>query len=104
MAARCVAGSAERTPQPTWTRSRLAVGLGWDLVVALEARRGVSAHPFLNHTDEPTQLLMVGENRPDEVCYYPDSDKWLLRDLKLHGRVTKTDYWDGEQSPPKIKG
>lgn len=63
-----------------------------------------SAHQFWNHTDEPTQLMMVGANRPDEVCYDPDSDKWLIRDLKLHGRVTKTDYWDGEQSPPKIKG
>ncbi len=62
-----------------------------------------SAHQFWNHTDEPTHLLMVGQNRPDEVCYYPDSDKWLLRDLKLHGRVSKADYWDGEPSPPRIK-
>jgi hypothetical protein len=33
------------------------------------------AHQFYNHTDETVDILMVSENLPYEVCYYPDSDK-----------------------------
>lgn len=72
---------------------------------AISCPRGEgSAHQFWNHGDEPCHLLMIGENVPDEICHYPDSDKWLIRDLKLHGRITKTEYFDGEPIPPKIKG
>ena len=62
-----------------------------------------SAHQFYNHTDEDVEILMVSQNRPDEVCFYPDSGKWLIRDLGMHGRFTKTEYFDGEPDPPLIK-
>ena len=63
-----------------------------------------TAHQIINTSDAPLTYLALSTKRSPDACYYPDSDKWLLRDLKLHGRVAKTDYWDGEQSPPKIKG
>jgi uncharacterized cupin superfamily protein len=62
-----------------------------------------SAHQFFNHTDEPTDILMVGRNSPDDACYYPDSGKWMIRALKKIGRVTETDYMDGEPDPPIVK-
>lgn len=61
------------------------------------------AHQFYNHTDEPVDILMVGENLPHEVCYYPDSDKWLVRSISQIGKFEQTDYWRDEPDPPVIK-
>jgi uncharacterized cupin superfamily protein len=63
-----------------------------------------SAHQFYNHTQEPTDILMVGRNGPDDACFYPDSGKWMIRALKKVGRFTETDYMDGEPDPPIVKG
>jgi uncharacterized cupin superfamily protein len=61
------------------------------------------AHQFYNHTDETVDILMMGENLPHEVCYYPDSDKWLSRSIGKVGKFESTDYWTDEPEPPKIK-
>jgi uncharacterized cupin superfamily protein len=61
------------------------------------------AHQFYNHTDETVDILMIGENLPYEVCYYPDSDKWSLRSLGKIGKFEETDYWADEPDPPIIK-
>lgn len=61
------------------------------------------AHQFYNHTDEPVDILMVGENLPYEACYYPDSDKWLSRSMGKVGKFESTDYWADEPDPPVIK-
>jgi uncharacterized cupin superfamily protein len=58
------------------------------------------AHQFYNHTDETVDILMVGENLPHEVCYYPDSDKWLSRSIGKVGKFEGTDYWTDEPDPP----
>jgi uncharacterized cupin superfamily protein len=58
------------------------------------------AHQFYNHTEEPVDILMVGENLPHEVCYYPDSDKWLFRAIGKIGKFEGTDYWTDEPDPP----
>ncbi|MBD3880754.1 cupin domain-containing protein [Phormidium tenue FACHB-886] len=61
------------------------------------------AHQFYNHTDEMVDILMVGENLPHEVCYYPDSDKWLSRSIGKIGKFEGTDYWTGEPELPVMK-
>jgi uncharacterized cupin superfamily protein len=61
------------------------------------------AHQFYNHTDETVDILMVGENLPHEVCYYPDSDKWMSRSIGKVGKFENTDYWTDEPDPPVIK-
>ena len=61
------------------------------------------AHQFYNHTDETVDILMMGENLPHEVCYYPDSDKWLSRSIGNVGKFEATDYWTDEPNPPVVK-
>jgi uncharacterized cupin superfamily protein len=61
------------------------------------------AHQFYNHTDEMVDILMMGENLPYEVCYYPDSDKWLSRSIGKVGKFESTDYWIDEPVPPVMK-
>ncbi|MCG8365893.1 MAG: cupin domain-containing protein [Pseudanabaenales cyanobacterium] len=61
------------------------------------------AHQFYNHTDEIVDILMMGENLPYEVCYYPDSDKWLSRSIGKIGKFEETDYWTDEPDPPVVK-
>ncbi len=63
-----------------------------------------SAHQFYNHTQEPAEILMVGVNGPDDICFYPDSGKWMIRALRKIGRFTATGYMDGEPDPPIVKG
>ena len=61
------------------------------------------AHQFYNHTDEEVEILMMGENLAHEVCYYPDSDKWMSRSIGKVGKFEQTDYWADEPDPPVIK-
>jgi uncharacterized cupin superfamily protein len=61
------------------------------------------AHQFYNHSDQTVDILMVGENLPYEVCYYPDSDKWSSRSLGKIGKFEETDYWAEEPEPPLLK-
>jgi uncharacterized cupin superfamily protein len=46
--------------------------------------------------------LGIGANSPNEVCYYPDSNKVMVRSLKTVGTLTETDYMDGEPERPLI--
>jgi len=61
------------------------------------------AHQFYNDTDETTDILMVGENLPYEVCYYPDSDKWMSCAIGGVGKFEPTDYWADEPEIPIVK-
>ena len=61
------------------------------------------AHQLYNHTDESFEMLSVGRNQGSEVCFYPDSGKWMIGDLKQVGTFTETDYWHGEPDPPLMK-
>ena len=59
------------------------------------------AHQLYNHTAEPVDFLMVGENVAHEIVFYPDSGKWLSRAMRGAGRFTPVeDYWEGEPDPP----
>ncbi len=46
----------------------------------------------------PLTLLTYGTNNPNEICYYPRSNKIGFFGVGVIGRIEKLDYWDGE--PP----
>ena len=58
----------------------------------------VGAHQLLNASDAPCTVFVLGNAEPNEVAYYPDSDKVLVRSrnrliLRAQPRL---DYYDGE--------
>jgi uncharacterized cupin superfamily protein len=51
-------------------------------------------HALVNDSPHPFRFLMIGENNPNEVCIYPDSDKVMVRAAhQLFKRGTEVDYW-----------
>ena len=54
-----------------------------------------AAHAFRAREDGLT-LLMYGTREPNDIAYYPRSDKVMLRGVGLVGRLERLDYWDGE--------
>lgn len=56
------------------------------------------AHQLLNHSDTDFVFLTIADNPVGESCYYPDSQKWLVRspERKLI-RSENIDYFDGEE-------
>jgi len=61
---------------------------------------------FVHPPDEPHQLINSGstdlevfifaDNPPLDGCYYPDSNKWVLRPAGKIFRMIEVDYFDGE--------
>ncbi len=45
---------------------------------------------------EPLSLLAYGQRDPNDICYYPRSNKIYWRGVGVIGRVERLDYWDGE--------
>ena len=41
-------------------------------------------------------FLAYGTREPDDMCYYPHSNKISFRGLGVVGRIERLDYWDGE--------
>lgn len=54
------------------------------------------AHQLLNESDAPCTVLLFGMEDPDEVAYYPDSEKVLVGRRRLMMRSDRLDYYDGE--------
>lgn len=63
-------------------------------VVARPAGTGV-AHAFRAGEDGLT-FLAYGTKEPNDICYYPRSNKIAFRGVRVIGRIEKLDYWDGE--------
>ena len=64
--------------------------------VCFPARQEVG-HCLVNESDAVFRFVMIGEQKRDEVCVYPDSNKVLVRSLGLVlDRAAVVDYWDGE--------
>jgi uncharacterized cupin superfamily protein len=40
--------------------------------------------------------LVYGTRRPNDICYYPRSNKISWRGVGVIGRIEHLDYWDGE--------
>lgn len=60
------------------------------------------AHQIANPFSEDLVYLAIGPYDGDEVCVYPDSGKIMIRSLQSVGRLTKTDYLEGEPEVPKV--
>ena len=63
-------------------------------VVARPPGTGV-AHVFRGGPDGMT-VLMYGTKEPNDIAYYPRSNKVAFRGIKLIGRLEHLDYFDGE--------
>ncbi len=70
------------------------VAVGPHDVIARPAGTGV-AHAFVAGEAGLTYLA-YGPNVPDEICYYPRSNKIAFFGVGVIARVEKLDYWDGE--------
>ena len=40
--------------------------------------------------------LVYGTREPNDICYYPRSNKVYFRGVGLMTRLERLDYWDGE--------
>jgi uncharacterized cupin superfamily protein len=63
-------------------------------VVARPAGSGV-AHAF-RAGDEGLAFLAYGTREPNDIAYYPRSNKLFFRGVNLAARLDRVDYWDGE--------
>jgi uncharacterized cupin superfamily protein len=57
------------------------------------------AHAFRGG-DSGMTVLMYGTREPNDIAYYPRSNKVYFRGVGLIARVEPLDYWDGEPEPP----
>ncbi len=57
-----------------------------------------TAHQIHN-TSETEDLIyyVIADNPVSDPVYYPDSDKWAIRPPGKLGRLTETEYYDGEE-------
>jgi uncharacterized cupin superfamily protein len=63
-----------------------------------------AGHCLINESDAPFRFIMIGDNSPNEVCVYPDSNKVSARALdRAVFRDERIDYWDGERADEPIK-
>jgi uncharacterized cupin superfamily protein len=63
-------------------------------VVSRPAATGV-AHAF-RAGQSGLRFLAYGPREPNDICYYPDSNKILFGGVGLIARLEALDYWDGE--------
>ena len=58
-----------------------------------------AGHCLINEGEQPCRYLVIGENTPNEVCVYPDSNKISVRALReIYDKGAVRDYYDGEGS------
>jgi len=92
-------GTLELTPSPR------GVGEFGDEAETHEVRRGAVvarppgtgvAHAF-RAGDNGLTLLAWGTREPNDICWYPRSNKIFWRGVGVIGRIETLDYWDGEE-------
>ena len=59
-----------------------------------------AGHCLVNDSDAPCRYLVIGERDPNDVCFYPDSGKVMMRgaDRAVFSLTDAKDYWDGERA------
>ncbi len=67
-----------------------------------------AGHCLVNEDDKPFRFIMIGDNQPNEVCVYPDSNKISVSALRDNDRFImrngeRLDYWDGEKKDEPLK-
>jgi uncharacterized cupin superfamily protein len=89
-------GTLELWPSPNARggseREDLPVGPGHVVARPPSSRVG---HAFLGGPGGLT-LLAYGTNPPNDICYYPRSNKLFFRGVGVIGRIEPLDYGDGE--------
>ena len=56
------------------------------------------AHQLINDNSQDLVIYVVADNPIGESCYYPDSNKWLVRSPERRLlRGESLDYFDGEE-------
>ncbi len=56
------------------------------------------AHQLIGGKSEELVILVVADNPIGETCYYPESNKWLVRSPERRLiRSKRIDYFDGEE-------
>jgi uncharacterized cupin superfamily protein len=53
-------------------------------------------HCLYNHTNEPCRYIIIGDDDPNDVCVYPDSNKVGVTALRQRFMREHQDYWVGE--------
>lgn len=56
-----------------------------------------TAHQILNTGAGDLLFYVLADNPPTDSCYYPDSDKWMIRTPRKCFRMQEVDYFDGEE-------
>lgn len=61
-------------------------------------------HCLINETDKPFCFLMIGDNEPNEIGIYPDSNKLMIRNLDraILRDGERLDYWDDEKADDPV--
>jgi uncharacterized cupin superfamily protein len=59
------------------------------------------AHFMYAGTDGMT-CLAYGTREPNDIVFYPRSNKIGWRGVGVLGRIESLDYWDGERKPPGV--
>jgi uncharacterized cupin superfamily protein len=55
-----------------------------------------AGHALVNRGHKTCRYLVIGENNPNDVCVYPETDRVGVRALKDGYRLSaRMDYWDG---------
>ena len=55
------------------------------------------AGPYRSGTgDDGCTMLVYGTRKPNDMCFYPRSNKIFFRGLGVIARVEHVTYWDGE--------
>lgn len=57
------------------------------------------AHQIRNDGEQALRYYVIANNPSSDACFYPDSDKWLVRmgNVRKVGRISETAYEDGEE-------
>ena len=58
---------------------------------------GTGVSHWFRAGDDGCTMLIYGTRRPNDMCYYPRSNKVSWRGLGVIGRIEHVPYWDGEQ-------
>lgn len=61
---------------------------------------GTKISHFIRAGEEGATMLVYGTKEPNDIAYYPRSNKVNIRGVGLIGRIEPLDYWDGEPERP----
>jgi uncharacterized cupin superfamily protein len=54
-------------------------------------------HQTRASAESALECLIITDNPLEDVCYYPDSDRWGILSARKYFRINALDYFDGEE-------